>query len=345
MLNEKTYKRSIFGGCSLENIVGLVLWILLLLSPFILSMYVITNMVYFFAMSALSLSVVLIWGYCGIFSFGQSAFFGLAAYSYALVSLNLQNNPLGPCIAIIVALIIPALLAAIVGAMMFYGGVNDVFVGLITMCITLVLNTFMSQTAGDQWRIGDAPLGGYNGINNIPTLGGLGPISMFYFCAILLCLIFWWLRHFTHTKTGRIAVSIRENSDRSALLGYSVPWYRTVVFILGSLLAAVGGILFVNWGSYITPAVFELATASIPVVLVAAAGRQNVTGTLLFTIIYYWISTSLSASGSRYAQIILGVILIVSVLFVPKGIMTWTFEKFETLIQIPKKSKTAERKA
>lgn len=326
-----------FSRFTSEDYAGVIIWAFILLCPFFLSLYAVTNFVYYLAMGVLALSVVLIWGFCGIFSFGQSAFFGGAAYIYSIVALNLEGNGLSTLIASLVALAVVAVFAMLIGAMMFYGGVNDVFVGLITMCVTLAFNTFMGQTAGSQWHVGSVPLGGFNGISNVPSIGLGGgvsdPVIIFYMTAVAACILFWVVKRFPHVKIGRIAVSIRENRDRSALLGYDVPLYQTVVFTLGAVIAGLSGIMFVNWGNYVTPGVFDLTTASIPVVLVAAAGRQNVSGSLLFSIIYYWINSTLSASGSQYAQIILGVILILCVLFVPKGLMTWIFAKTDELLQ------------
>jgi urea transport system permease protein len=53
---------------------------------------------------------------------------------------------------------------------MFYGQIRGVFVGIVTLSVTLVFETFMAQTAGPQWRIGDARLGGFNGMSGMPPL-------------------------------------------------------------------------------------------------------------------------------------------------------------------------------
>jgi urea transport system permease protein len=114
--------------------------------------------------SLLALSLGLMWGYAGILSFGHAAYFGLGAYTYAIASINFGEST----VAILLAMLVPTLLAACVGAMMFFGRISDVYLGVITLVVSLILFKFMNATAGDIYRIGDARLGGFNGIPVFP---------------------------------------------------------------------------------------------------------------------------------------------------------------------------------
>ena len=60
--------------------------------------------------------------------------------------------------------------ARVLGYFMFYGRISGVFVGIVTLSVTLVFETFMAQTAGPEWRIGDARLNGFNGMSGMPPL-------------------------------------------------------------------------------------------------------------------------------------------------------------------------------
>jgi len=93
-------------------------------------------------------------------------FFGLGGYSYAVAALNFGDTTY----AVPVAIAAPALVAAALGYVMFYGRISDVYIGAITLTLTLILFNFVNSTAGDQWRIGAAPLGGFNGIPSTPPL-------------------------------------------------------------------------------------------------------------------------------------------------------------------------------
>lgn len=321
-----------------ENIVMTLLFIFILLFPFIGSAYDVLNMSYFLSMIFLSMSLWLIWGLTGIFSFGQTAFFGIGGYSYAMISMNF-DNPSMTIVAFFGALLIAWLFALLLGYFMFYGGVNDVFVGLITLCVTLVLATFLAQSAGSQWKIGDVLLGGDNGINNIPPLTiqlgsfelkGVGT-EFYYFIVIVLMFLYFLFIIMQTKKMGYSFIAVRENRDRSQLLGYNISFIQTISFSLGGVLAAFSGILYVTWGGYISPSSMDISAAALPVVLVAAAGRQNLSSVMIFTILYYYLSQKLSVTGSEYALVILGLILILVILLVPKGIVTYLFDLIDRI--------------
>lgn len=328
-----------------ENLIAVLLFLGLMVYPLLASGYKVLNMANFLTMVFLSLSLALIWGYTGIFSFGQSAFFGIGGYVYGILYLNVGEQSFTP-VALLVGVLIAGLAAWILGYFMFYGGVNDVFVGLITLCVTLVLETFMAQTAGSEWKIGSVPLGGYNGINGIPTMS-IGfrerliifeGTKFYYLVLILLIAVYIFLRRLVVSRWGYALLSIRENRERTQLFGYNVPKIQTMVFALAGMLAALSGILYAAWGGYMTPSTMGLASATLPVVLVAAGGRKNLTAAMIFTLIYAWFSQYLSSSGSQYALVILGVALLLVVLFVPEGIIVAIFNWLDRLIFKQRKS-------
>lgn len=322
-----------------ENVIMSVLSIIFLFYPLFASGYDVLNMSYFLSMTFLSMSLWLIWGLTGIFSFGQTAFFGVGAYTYAMISMNFEN-PTMTLIALVGAILIAWVLAFLLGYFMFYGGVNDVFVGLITLCVTLVIATFLSQSAGSQWKIGDVLLGGDNGINNIPPLTlqiGSVDISLngnllYYFIVIMLIVLYLILKKMHRGKLGYSFIAVRENRERSQLLGYNISLLQTFSFSIGGMLAAFSGVLYVTWGGYISPSAMDISAAALPVVLVSAAGRKNLSGVMIFTVLYYYISQKLSVSGSEYALVILGFILILVILLVPKGIVATLFDFVDRLV-------------
>ena len=130
----------------------------------------------------------------------------------------------------LLAVVVPAAVAAVIGAMMFYGRISDVYMGVITLVVTLILFKFMSATAGDQYAIGAARLGGFNGIPGFAVLNvpGMPEVSLFgvpmYYVARRLAA---GLLSDQPLDSGalvrRVLVGIRENESRCELLGYSVP--------------------------------------------------------------------------------------------------------------------------
>ena len=160
--------------------------VVLLLLPLVTD----TNTATLLAIWALfALSLGLMWGYAGLLSFGHGAYFGLGAYTYAIAAMNVGEST-GP---FLLAILLPAVVAAIIGAMMFYGRISDVYMGVITLVVSLILFKFMNATAGEAYRIGSARLGGFNGIPAFPILNVPGDTSLtiygtplYYFAIVCL---------------------------------------------------------------------------------------------------------------------------------------------------------------
>ena len=111
--------------------------------------------------------------------------------------------------------------------MLYRERVNDVFVGILTQCVTLALSTFFGQTAGSEWHVGKVFLGGYNGMNGIsPLYIGSYKISGFsgyYLSAIILFACLLIFKIVERSKAGYTLFAVRENRERSSLFGYDVP--------------------------------------------------------------------------------------------------------------------------
>lgn len=295
--------------------------------PVVASAFAVTNIAYFLVWVFMALGLSLLWGYTGILSFGQTAFFGLAGYTYGVASINFGDSATLGWVSFLIALALPVMFAALLGYLMFYGGVRDVFVGIVTLSVTLVFETFMAQTAGPEWAIGSARLNGFNGMSGMPPLllrfGGheimLDGPPFFWFALALLVVVYLGLRMLTNSSFGNVLVAIRENPDRAEMLGYNVRFYQLVVFIIGSVLAAMSGVLYTLWGSYITPSSMGLTAAAMPIIWVAAGGRKDLTATVISTVVLLWLSQSLAVHGSQYALVLMGFILLIVVMFAPEG--------------------------
>lgn len=300
--------------------------------PGVADAFSVTNIAFFLVWVFMALGLSLLWGYTGILSFGQTAFFGLAGYTYGVASINFGDSAALAWFSFLIALVVPALFAGLLGYFMFYGGVRDVFVGIVTLSVTLVFETFMAQTAGPEWTIGSARLNGFNGMSAMPPLALRfgdreilfdGP-PFFWFALALLVAVYLGLRMLANSSFGNVLVAIRENPDRAEMLGYDVRFYQLIVFVIGSVLAATSGVLYTLWGSYITPSSMGLTAAALPIIWVAAGGRKDLTATVVSTIALLWVSQALAVHGSQYALVLMGFILLIVVLFAPEGFVVST---------------------
>jgi len=308
----------------------LVALVALLAYPMLTNSYQVGRITLFFVYAFLGLSLSVVWGYAGVLSFGQVVFFGVAGYTFGVVSVNFAT-PAGITGAFVVGILGGALMAAVLGYFMFYGGVRDVYVTIITLVSTLVLHTFMAQTAGDGWTIGEAALGGFNGMPTIPNLafGVEGAaltftnVTFYYFVLGLLVVMYLALRALVNSDYGRVMVAVREDEDRTQMFGYDVQRTKLTVFTLGGALAGLSGVLYAVWGNYMSPGVFELTFASLPVIWVSVGGRKSLLGALVATIGIEYFRNSL---GGELAFVIVGALLLAFILGLPGGIVPWVDE-------------------
>jgi branched-chain amino acid transport system permease protein len=271
-----------------------------------------------------ALSLGLMWGYAGLLSFGHTAYFGLGAYVYAIAVVNIGESTA----PLLLSVLVPAALAAVVGAMMFYGRISDVYMGVITLVVTLILFKFMGATAGDAYRIGSARLGGFNGIPAFPILNVPGDPSMqifgtpfYYVVVVLLLLCYLSCRWMLASFFGRVLIGIRENEARVELLGYSVPLYKTAIFTISAAIAALAGCLFANWAEIVTPGVFSLGASAEVIVWTLVGGLGTLAGPMLGAIVLGMLKLLLGQQTLIDNSLVLGAILVLVVLLVPRGLL------------------------
>ena len=212
-------------------------------------------------------------------SFGQVAYFGIAGYIYGIVAGNMTGNPWGPLVGSIAGLAGCAVVAALFGYFVFYARVQMWIAPILTLVFTLLLETFLGQTAGYQWRVGTVQLGGYNGMTGIPAfqLGNLVFLGypFYYYVLVVVLACFLACRLLVSSRHGQVLMAIREDSMRTELLGYDIRARQLVIFVISAVLAGISGLLYVQWGNYITPTQVGLLQAALPVIWVAVGGRDS----------------------------------------------------------------------
>jgi len=302
---------------------------LALIYPLFADGYDVGNNVYFFNWLFMALGLSLIWGYGGMLSFGQTIFFGLSGYVYAVFTLNFGAAWGLTWLALLLALLASVAFAALLGYFLFFGRITGVFLGIVTLSVTLALERFMMQTGGAEWAIGKARLNGFNGMSGMPPLtipwpGGdivLFPdITLYYLTLALLVAVWLGLRILVNSRFGHVLVAARENPLRAEMLGYDIRKYQLGAFIIGSTLAGLSGVLYVSWGQYITPSTMGMTAAALPVIWVAVSGRSDLTTTLLGTLVVLTVFQALTVYGAQYAFVLMGLLLVLTVLLAPDGL-------------------------
>lgn len=298
--------------------------------PLVADPYAVGNAAYFLDWTFMSLGLCLIWGYGGVLSFGQTAFFGLAGYAYGVLTINFGEAGTTTLASLVAAVVVAAALAAALGYFLFFGRIGGVFLGIVTLSVTLVFERFMAQTAGPEWRIGAARLNGFNGMSGMPPItvpwpGGDVPlfagVELYYATLALLVAVYLGLRALVNSRFGNVLVAARENPERAEMLGYDVRLYQLVAFVIGGALAGLSGVLYTAWGQYITPSSMGLGAEALPVVLVAASGRGDLTAALVGTVLVLAAFQALTVYGSQYALVAMGLLMVLTTLLAPRGLV------------------------
>lgn len=295
------------------------------LYPLQASEFAVTNVAYYLLNVPLALGLALLWGYCGILSFGQVAYFGIAGYIYGIIAGNMTADPWGPTLGVLGGLAACVVLAAIFGYFVFYARVQMWIVPILTLVLTLLLETFLGQTAGYQWRVGAVLLGGYNGMTGIPWYQAFGVLftgyPFYYMTFVLVLLCYLGTRMLVNSRHGKVLLGIREDALRTELLGYDIRARQLAIFVLAAVLAGLSGLLYVQWGNYITPSQVGLLQAALPVIWVAVGGRESLLAVMISTYALNWLNFTLSSQGNQYALVIIGALLVIVMLFFPRGIV------------------------
>lgn len=310
-----------WSGPAAIVVIGLVLMIG---APMVTGTFGLLQLIVLAALAIFALSQGFIWGFGGILCFGQSAFLGLGGYAYAVAALNMTDTT-G---AVALAIIVPMLFAALLGYFMFYGRISDAYIGVITMTVTIILFNLINSTSGDIYHIGQAPLGGFNGIPSVPPLNipgdpdaQLDTTGLWYAAmgALILCYIL--LKWILASRFGRVVVAIRENETRAQLLGYDPRLFKLLTFVIGAGISGVAGCLYTNWGAFISPTVFAMTMSAQAIIFVLVGGLGTLIGPIFGAV---GIQYLINLAGGQHVidpNLLLGVVLVAFVLLVPQGVV------------------------
>lgn len=278
------------------------------------------------ALTVLTLSMVWVWGHAGIFSFGQVLFFGIGAYVYGAASINMVATTSETLSALLIAMAAVGVVAGVLGYFLFYGDVSGVYVAIATLAATLVAFTLMASTADPRFAVGDARLGGFNGMSGIAPItlpGGeeLDITQLFIVTAVVAISVALGVLALQRSAFGRGARAIRENEMRTTLVGFDSRRHKLFVFVIGGAIAGLAGGLYAAWGGFADPSMFGLEQATLVVAWSLIGGRTSVLGAFVGVFGLQQLTTSVTSTGTNITPLVVGAILILVVLVLPRGVV------------------------
>ena len=304
----------------------------------------------------LGVAISLAWGYAGILNLGQGLFFGIGAYALAFSLKLAASTPVGGesripdfmiinaepnairelcCIGpgswiwlpfqsqwfgVAMGLAVPACLAGAIAYILGRSRVSGVYVAIITLALVLLVRLIVV----DQQQV----TSGFNGLTGLGWFNLFGleldPYlkSTYYVIASALTVVLLAARWLVSTKAGLVLQGIRDNEVRARYLGYSVAGYQVFFFVVSAVIAGLAGMLYVISAEFASPTFLDINFSITMVVWAALGGRASLLGACIGAIGLNYVGASLSETESLVDawQLIIGLLFIVAVLWLPRGL-------------------------
>ena len=301
----------------------------------------------------LALSLDLIWGFAGILSLGQGAFFALGGYCMGMYLMRqigtrgVYQNPVLPDFmvflqykelpwfwygfdhfawALLMIVLVPGLLAFVFGWLAFRSRVTGVYLSIITQAMTYALWLAFFRN--------DMGFGGNNGLTDFKDILGFNVqaegtrAALFALSCLAIIVAFLICRAVVTSKLGKVLIAVRDAESRTRFLGYRVESYKLFVFTLSACMAGVAGALYVPQVGIINPSEFAPGNSIEAVIWVAVGGRGTLIGAALGAVVVNYAKTYFTSGPlAPYWLFMLGALFILVTLLLPKGIVgtfsTW----------------------
>jgi branched-chain amino acid transport system permease protein len=314
-------------GCSSERrhflpAIGLLAMLGLLLYPFFLSPYQmdVARDALIFALLALSLDYL--WGRTGVLSFGQAAFFGIGAYSVAIVGPLVPGDN-GALAGLAVGITLSFLVAAAVGYFLIFGGVRGAYLTIVTLALTLIVRnvatSWSSVTGGEAGLIGAPPLGIQLGTWSLVLDNSL---SQYSFVASILAIVLVGLFLVCRGRYGRMLAALQDDERKLRSLGYNTSLNLLVVFSISAAIAALAGGLYAAVSGFVAPDLAALLLSTQVIVYVALGGRGTLVGPVIGAVLVIRLQDAVSSYSYALWPMILGAFFIAMVFLFPDGLVS-----------------------
>lgn len=302
---------------SWQHLCLLIFLVCLIVFPFIndsRTLIILLTQIFIFGILAMSYDILL--GYTGIVSFGHAMFFGIGAYTTAVMLKQMDST-----ISIFVLSIV---------AGMFFAGIISFLVGLLTLrlkshffaMLTLSFSGLFLVVA-EKWR--SVTYGNDGFTFRAPDIFK-DRITFYFFVLTCLVIIFIVLYRFVNSPTGRILIAVRENEQRTKSLGYNTLHYKVIASVVAGVVASLAGSLYALSLRFVNTSVMTMDITLDALLMTIIGGVGTLVGPLLGAAVIEYAQHALSGLARDYPIferwiIFFGILYILAVIFFPKGIV------------------------
>ena len=315
-------------------------------APAVLPVFRLNLLGRFLSLAIVALGIDLIWGFTGLLSLGQGIFFALGGYGAAMyLQLNSSSGqPNGipeffslygvdrlpffwepfhnPLFTLIAIWLVPALLAALLGNMVFRNRIKGVYFSILTQAALLVFFNFFN---GQQKLIN-----GTNGLKtDVTQLFGqmVGSPEMqrnfFWVTCVLVFLAWLFVRWVVKGRFGDVLIAIRDDEPRLRFTGFNPTLFKTIVFAIAGGLAGIGGALFTVPSGIVSPQYMAVPFSIEMVIWVAVGGRGTLVGAIFGAVVIMYAKSLVSEAWPQGWLFIQGGLFILVVTVLPEGVIGW----------------------
>jgi len=281
-------------------------------APFFLDTYMVNILIRALLLASLALTVDLLWGYTGILTFGQSAFFGIGAYACGLVFSHWGFGADWAILALVLGIVVAMAVAALAGWFAFYHGASPLYGSIVTLALPIIVTQVVFA--------GGRTTGSSSGLSGFPTYYWSLEI-WFWLAGVFLVLVtaLAWL--FVRSDMGRILVAIRENETRCAYLGIPVSRIKILLLVVAGAIGAIAGFGYAAFTNVVAPELGGFLLGTELLIWVALGGRGTLIGPVIGAIFIDVTSSYLSGSLPFYWKLLVGIVFVVVIVALPQGLM------------------------
>jgi branched-chain amino acid transport system permease protein len=293
--------------------------LLVIFGPLVLDRFSLNVLTRSMIYAMLAITVDLLWGYTGILTFGQAAFFGVGAYATAMVLTHIGASPSLFVLALVAAVLVPLVLGLAVGWLSFYHGSTPLYATVISLVVPIVITQLIYS--GGIWTGSSSGMVGYQTL----PLGLPGFFRLTGVCLLVLAVVAFV---FVRSDAGRLLVAIRDNETRVAYLGISPARIKIALMAVLAGVAGLAGFLFANASGVVAPENSGFVFGTELVVWTALGGRGTIFGPLLGAIGIDYLSANLSGELPFLWQLVVGGLFVVMIILLPGGLASLVTARF-----------------
>jgi len=264
----------------------------------------------------LAQSYNLVLGYVGLLSFAHAAFFGIGAYTSALLAIKLGVPYIVGFFLAGIAASICAYFIALLALRTSYHHFAFITLALALM-IQLVFKNWVALTGGPMGVTG-IPHPSLNILNRVQIEVG-SPLGYYYFMLLLVVVCVLISYRLVNSRIGRAFLSVRENPMLAESFGINIDKFKVMAFVISAFFAGWMGSFYAHYILFISPDVFALSITVTALVMVLVGGRGTMEGVFFGSYILY-IIPELLRIAPEWREILYGVFLFLFVVFMPEGI-------------------------